>query len=42
MVLDVTLIGGLVAAAVGAVLLVTLLTLPLLRQVTRLDTLRAE
>jgi hypothetical protein len=42
MVLDVTLVGGLVAAAVRAVLLVTLLTLPLLRQVTRPDALPAE
>lgn len=42
MVLDATMIGGLAAGAVGAVLLVTLLTLPLLRQVTKLDALRAE
>ncbi|SFB36479.1 FtsX-like permease family protein [Amycolatopsis marina] len=42
MVLDAGLIAVLSAAAVGAVLLVTLLTMPLLRQVTKLDGLRAE
>jgi hypothetical protein len=42
MALDGAVLGGLAAAAVAAVLLVTALTLPLLRQVTRLDGLRAE
>ncbi|GAB3476941.1 FtsX-like permease family protein [Amycolatopsis cihanbeyliensis] len=40
--IDATAVLGLSAAAVLAVLLVTALTLPLLRQVTRLDALRAE
>ncbi|WP_216215635.1 FtsX-like permease family protein [Amycolatopsis aidingensis] len=40
--IDATAILGLSAAAVLAVLLVTVLTLPLLRQVTKLDALRAE
>lgn len=40
--LDAGAILGLAGAAVLAVLLVTALTLPLLRQVTRLDTLRSE
>ncbi|WP_158888344.1 FtsX-like permease family protein [Amycolatopsis anabasis] len=42
MVIDLPVVGGLAGAAVVAVLLVTALTLPLLRQVTRLDSLRAE
>ncbi|WP_406630754.1 FtsX-like permease family protein [Amycolatopsis sp. WGS_07] len=42
MMVDGGVLAGLAAAAVAAVLLVTALTLPLLRQVTRLDTLRSE
>ncbi|QWF78159.1 FtsX-like permease family protein [Amycolatopsis sp. CA-230715] len=42
MVVDGGVLAGLAGAAVLAVLLVTALTLPLLRQVTRLDALRAE
>ncbi|SFQ36630.1 FtsX-like permease family protein [Amycolatopsis arida] len=42
LVVDAPAVGGLVLAAVLAVLLVTALTLPLLRQATRLDALRAE
>ncbi|WP_116199801.1 FtsX-like permease family protein [Amycolatopsis circi] len=42
MMVDGAVLAGLAGAAVGAVLLVTALTLPLLRQVTRLDTLRSE
>lgn len=42
MVVDGSVLAGLAGAAVLAVLLVTALTLPLLRQVTRLDALRAE
>ncbi|ATY11666.1 ABC transporter permease [Amycolatopsis sp. AA4] len=42
MMVDGTVLAGLAGAAVAAVLLVTALTLPLLRQVTRLDTLRSE
>ncbi|WP_020671484.1 FtsX-like permease family protein [Amycolatopsis nigrescens] len=42
MALDFGVVGGLVGAALLAVLMVTALTLPLLRQVTRLDSLRAE
>ncbi|WP_027927445.1 FtsX-like permease family protein [Amycolatopsis benzoatilytica] len=42
MTIDVPVLLGLAGAAVVAVLLVTGLTMPLLRQVTRLDTLRSE
>lgn len=42
MVIDVPVLLALAGTAVAAVLLVTALTMPLLRQVTRLDTLRAE
>ncbi|WP_033289853.1 FtsX-like permease family protein [Amycolatopsis jejuensis] len=42
MVVDGGVLAALAGAAVVAVLLVTALTLPLLRQVTRLDTLRSE
>ncbi|MET9264587.1 FtsX-like permease family protein [Amycolatopsis sp. NPDC004079] len=42
MMVDGGVLAGLAGAAVAAVLLVTALTLPLLRQVTRLDTLRSE
>jgi hypothetical protein len=42
MIIDVPALLGLAAATVTAVLLVTGLTMPLLRQVTRLDTLRSE
>ncbi|GAB3570763.1 FtsX-like permease family protein [Amycolatopsis endophytica] len=42
MVIDVPVLFVLAAATVAAVLLVTGLTMPLLRQVTRLDTLRSE
>ncbi|MGV9300931.1 FtsX-like permease family protein [Amycolatopsis sp. NPDC003676] len=42
MLVDGGVLAGLAGAAVAAVLLVTALTLPLLRQVTRLDTLRSE
>ncbi|WP_342741715.1 FtsX-like permease family protein [Amycolatopsis marina] len=42
MALDAGMIATLAATAVGAVLVVSVLTLPLLRQVTRLDGLRAE
>ncbi|RSD14123.1 FtsX-like permease family protein [Amycolatopsis eburnea] len=42
MVIDVPVLLALAATTVAAVLLVTVLTIPLLRQVTRLDTLRSE
>ncbi|MEV6641407.1 FtsX-like permease family protein [Amycolatopsis sp. NPDC051371] len=42
MIIDVPVLLALAAATVAAVLLVTGLTMPLLRQVTRLDTLRSE
>ncbi|MGW7538087.1 FtsX-like permease family protein [Amycolatopsis sp. NPDC054798] len=42
MMVDGGVLAGLAGTAVAAVLLVTALTLPLLRQVTRLDTLRSE
>lgn len=42
MIIDVPVLLALAGATVAAVLLVTGLTMPLLRQVTRLDTLRSE